>query len=303
MRGHSLAVLDCDTNVLLYANPFCRSRILSRPLTAGRKSNLDHTLSAKNCLPNTSFSALQETYNFLNFSSYGEVFTGLLLEAVRNLEQPSHVLDIGCGCGIGRDSAHQWSLRESIKVGQGSQFWGIEPDQAIQAEEGLFDNFQHALMEDAELPPERFDIAYSSMVMEHVAEPAAFLTALQRCLKPGGAYYFVTPNARSIVPWATKILHQLKLDELALSIVRKPAEIEEYHYPVQFLFNTPKQIENSSEKHGFHPPECIFLEGHGSYSYFRGPLKILKAPLQAKRRVIQRKDRLATLICKIVRKG
>lgn len=246
------------------------------------------------------FQKLQSEYNFLNISSYGRVLTNLIVDEVRSRNEGAcQVLDIGCGCGIGRNSQFQWAIRNALDTGQGGKFWGLEPDEGIQTEAGLFDNFQHALMETADLPENSIDVAYSSMVMEHVADPTAFLSALQRCLKPGGVYLFATPNAKSFVPLMTKVLHQLRLDELVLKLVRGKQEIEEYHYPVQFLFNTPGQIAKHASQHGFESPGCAFVEGTGSYSYFRGPLKILRYPLMAKRRILKRRDRLSTLICRI----
>src|SRR5690606_29078027 len=99
-----------------------------------------------------------------------------------------------CGKGIGRSV----QLQREIQVKTG-EFWGLEPDESVKAPEGLYFNYQHALMETAVLPESYFDIAYSSMVMEHVENPAPFLTAVARCLKPGGVYLFLTPNEESLV--------------------------------------------------------------------------------------------------------
>jgi len=246
------------------------------------------------------FERLANDYNFLNISSYGLVLTKLIVEEIEARVAsgaPCRVLDVGCGCGIGRQASYQWAIREQLSTNHDqSEYWGLEPDVGVTADAGLFDNYQHALMETAELPENHFDVAYSSMVMEHVADPPAFLAALSRCLKPGGVYLFATPNARSFVPWMTKLLHKLKIDELALRLVRGAQEIEEYHYPVQFLFNSPRQIARYASEYGFEPPRCAFIEGAGAYSYFRGPLKVLKWPLMTKRKLLQRGDRLATLI-------
>ncbi|QDS97531.1 Ubiquinone biosynthesis O-methyltransferase [Adhaeretor mobilis] len=251
------------------------------------------------------FSQLQAGYNFLNVSSYGRVLSNLIVEEMQRRANPegSQVLDVGCGCGIGRDVDFQWAVREHLGVEQGGAYWGIEPDDAIHPVEGLFDNFQHALMETAQLPENQFDVAYSSMVMEHVEKPAAFLTALERCLKPGGVYLFATPNARSFVPWMSWAMHRLRIDEVVLRLVRGKQQVEEYHYPLQFLFNSPQQVAACAEQHGFLPPKCSFIEGTGAYSYFRGPLKLLKPPLLAKRKFMQRPDRLATLIGRLEKKS
>lgn len=243
-----------------------------------------------------SFEQLANEYNLLNISSFSRVLTNLIVEELIARGVGSRVLDIGCGCGIGREVGYQWVIRHHTQ-----DLWGIEPDDGIRPAESLFDHFQQALLETADLPVESFDVAYSSMVMEHVADPENFFASLHRCLKPGGVYLFATPNAWSFVPWLTKVSHQLGIDELIIRVLRGKQQVEEYHYPVQFRCNTAKQLNALARASGFAPPQYAFVEGTGSYSYLRGPLRLLKGPLKAKRRWIRRPDRLATLICKMRR--
>ena len=241
------------------------------------------------------FERLAENYNFLNISSYGRVLANLVVDEARR-RPGCRVLDIGCGGGIGRDVQLQWAVRRAC-----GELWGVEPDRSITPAEGLFDKFQHALMETADLPAASIGVAYSSMVMEHVADPAAFLAALGACLEPGGAYLFVTPNAESFVPKATKVLHQLRLDELTLRLLRGKQLVDEYHYPVQFRFNSPRQITRHAEAAGFATPEFAYFEGSGSHSYLRGPLAPLRPLLIAKRRKVRRPCSLATMVCRLTK--
>lgn len=244
---------------------------------------------------NLSFEQLAESYNLLNISTYGRVFTNLILHECGQRSAP-RVLDVGCGRGIGRHV----SLQREIKAACG-EFWGLEPDQGVTPEEGLFDNFQHALMETAELPADSFDIAYSSMVMEHVERPEEFLAAVRRSLKPGGVYLFLTPNAKSLVPRLTKLCRDLRIDEWSLRLVRGRQQIEEYHYPVQFRCNTPQQITRLAEQLGFADPEFAFIEGSGSRNYFPGPLRPLYQMLLMKRRLLKNPRSLVTMICRLTR--
>lgn len=239
------------------------------------------------------FGELAESYNFLNISSYARVLTNQIVGELRS-RGGGVALDVGCGRGIGRDVGYQWAVRDAA-----DGFWGLEPDEGVQPVDGLFDNFQHALMETADLPADTFDVAYSSMVMEHVADPEAFFGALRRCLKPGGVYLFATPNAASLVPWLTKVTHRLKIDEFALRLVRGQSEIDEYHYPVQFRCNSVKQVRRICQQNGFDPPGFAFVEGTGSYNYFRGPLKPLGVAVKLRRRVAPTRGRLATMICRM----
>lgn len=256
------------------------------PAENHRSSTIDHCQS---------FEALAEQYNFLNFSSYGRVFTSLILGEIAQREGLARVLDIGCGRGIGRNV----SLQEEVRSAAG-EFWGIEPDESIQPEEGQYHNFQHALLETAELPENHFDVAYSSMVMEHVGEPDPFLKALDRSLKPGGVYLFVTPNVHSFVPRVTQVCHKLGVDEMVLRLTQGSA-VDEYHYPVRFLFNSPKLIDRASEEIGFQPPEYAYIEGKGGRHYFPGPLKLIYSMIAAKRKLIKNPERLSTMICRITK--
>jgi SAM-dependent methyltransferase len=245
----------------------------------------------------SAFDSLAARYNFLTEQSFGSTFADLVVDEGRRRGGACRVLDIGCGSGIGRNVALQWAIKEIA-----SDFWGIEPDRDVTVAGGLFDHFEHALMETAELPAGQFDLAYSAMVMEHVADPAPFFQALHRVLKPGGAYVFVTPNARSFVPWATKTLHALKVDEIALRMLRG-RQVEEYHYPVKFLCNSPAQLDRLARQHGFDAPQYAYSEGQGSHSYLRGPLAPLRPVLVAKRRLLRNPERLATMFCRMTKAG
>jgi SAM-dependent methyltransferase len=260
-----------------------------------RTEGLLEPRAAHDSLP---FAELSSRYNFLNISSYAHVFTNLILEQIAAGPASRCVLDVGCGCGIGRDQGYQWAIRDKA-----AEFWGIEPDPGIRGPAGLFDNFQTALMETARLPAGHFDLAYSSMVMEHVEDPDAFLAAVHRCLKPGGVYLFVTPNAASLVPRMTQLLHRIRVDETVLRLVKGRQSVEEYHYPVRFRFNTRRQIEPFADRHGFLKPEFAYIEGRGAGLYFPRPLRPIYRLVTLKRRLLPAPQRLATLIGRLTKSG
>lgn len=186
---------------------------------------------------------------------------------------------------------------EAMRTGI-DEFWGIEPDEEVTPREGLFDHFQHALMETADLPESYFDLSYSFMVMEHVANPAGFLRAAFRCLRPGGVHLFMTPNAGHYFTITASLLHRLKVDELALHLLKRGAE-ESYHYPVQYRCNSRRQVERAAVEAGFSSVKVAYLEAEGPTGYMKGPLKLAYHALRVKRRFVKHKGCLLTLAARL----
>lgn len=98
-------------------------------------------------------------------------------------------LDVGCGAGLlaeplarlGADVTGIDAAPENIAVAQ-----------AHAAGQGLAIDYRAVGVET--LGDERFDLVTCMEVIEHVAEPAAFVAALARVLAPGGLLVMSTPN-------------------------------------------------------------------------------------------------------------
>ncbi len=249
-------------------------------------------VAAHDSLP---FAQLSRSYNFENVSGRGLLLARLVAEACeqRAGQRPIRVVDIGCGNGIERQERYQWAIRERL-----DEYWGVEPDPGITPPPGLFTTYRNATLETAALPANHFDVAYSFMVMEHVADPEAFMRALGRCLRPGGVYIFVTPNGRHYFARTASVLRRLRLDELVLRLTVGRAA-DEYHYPVQYRFNGERRIREIARETGFDPPEFAYFEVHGPIGYFPKPLRFVYHALQAKRRFIRRPESLLTMVCQV----
>lgn len=240
-----------------------------------------------------SFHELASRYNFQQTSTRTYLFTRLLAEECAAYRHPVRALDIGCGQGIGRKPALTRVVANHI-----DELWGLEPDESVLPEEGIFTNFQHALMETAVLPENYFDVVYSFMVVEHVADARGFLQAVHRCLKPGGVHFFMTINGAHYFALIASTLKRLMLDELVLRIVRGK-EVDEYHYPVQYRLNTPRIIDRTARLTGFDPPEYVFLEEEGPAPYFPGPLRPVMGLFDLKRKLWKNPRSLLTLLCRM----
>jgi SAM-dependent methyltransferase len=99
------------------------------------------------------------------------------------------VLDVGCGDGAFLDR-----IKEAFPA---SVTFGVEPD-PIAAQVGsrshnVFNGFIENFKSDRQ-----YDLIVSSHVIEHLAEPVAFLKELKAYLKPGGKIIIDTPNTSCI---------------------------------------------------------------------------------------------------------
>ena len=244
-----------------------------------------------------SFDELANAYNFKVTSDRRLIFARLLIKECKALQHPVRVLDIGCGRGIGRRMDYLHAISKHV-----DDFWGLEPDEGVQPDDGIFNHFQHALMETAKLPDDHFDLAYSFMVMEHVADPDAFMKAVCRTLKPGGTFIFMTPNGNHYFTRIASLAHRLKLDEFILKFLKR-SEAEDYHYPVQYKFNKVSQVKACLQKTGFDRGQYAYMESKGPASYLPGPLRPILWIMNLKRRVIRQDDCLLTLIGRTERKA
>lgn len=240
------------------------------------------------------FEALSARYNFENISDRSRVFTRLIIKECQSRTGPRRVLDIGCGKGIELYVDLQWAIREHVE-----EFWGLEPDASIAPIKGLFDHFLNDLMESATLPEAHFDVAYSFMVMEHVTDPHAFMRAVMRCLKPGGVCIFATPNGRHYFTRTASLLRALKLDERVLRLAKPASEVEEYHYPVQYRFNSEGRINACAQALGCPPPEYVYLEERGPIGYFPWPTRFIYHGLRLKRKTLRNRRSLVTMLCRM----
>lgn len=105
--------------------------------------------------------------------------------------QGLRLLDIGCGGGL----LSEPMARLGAQVVGADAAEGNLPVARVHAEQsGLTIDYRHTTAEALAAAGERFDVVLNMEVVEHVADPLAYLTACHDLLKPGGLMICSTLN-------------------------------------------------------------------------------------------------------------
>ena len=123
--------------------------------------------------------------------------TELYASLVRSRLRPGHrLLDLGCGRG---------GLVEQLNHPL-PQTMGLDPDLASLRHHRL--DLVRVQGTSAALPfaGKSFDVTIASWLLEHVPQPARDMREVARVLRPGGAFIFITPNARHPLALLNRLL-------------------------------------------------------------------------------------------------
>ncbi|MBN7783460.1 bifunctional 2-polyprenyl-6-hydroxyphenol methylase/3-demethylubiquinol 3-O-methyltransferase UbiG [Ponticoccus gilvus] len=101
------------------------------------------------------------------------------------------VLDIGCGGGL---LSEPMARLGAEVVGVDAAERNIPVAEAHARQSGLAIDYRHTTAEAMAAAGERFDVVLNMEVVEHVADPLAYLTACRQLLKPGGLHLCSTIN-------------------------------------------------------------------------------------------------------------
>jgi 2-polyprenyl-6-hydroxyphenyl methylase / 3-demethylubiquinone-9 3-methyltransferase len=129
------------------------------------------------------------------------------------------LLDIGCGGGL---LAEPMARLGANVVGADAAPRNIPVARLHAEQSGLAIDYRHTTAEDMAAAGEQFDVVLNMEVVEHVADPLAYLTACQQLLRPGGLMICSTINrnpksfamaivgAEYVMRWLPKGTHDWK---------------------------------------------------------------------------------------------
>jgi 2-polyprenyl-6-hydroxyphenyl methylase/3-demethylubiquinone-9 3-methyltransferase len=126
------------------------------------------------------------------------------------------LLDIGCGGGL---LSEPMARLGADVVGADAAARNIPVARLHAEQSGLAIDYRHTTAEDLAADGERFDVVLNMEVVEHVADPPAYLTACRALLNPGGlmicstlnrnakSYLMAIVGAEQIMRWLPKGTH------------------------------------------------------------------------------------------------
>jgi 2-polyprenyl-6-hydroxyphenyl methylase/3-demethylubiquinone-9 3-methyltransferase len=126
------------------------------------------------------------------------------------------LLDIGCGGGL---LSEPMARLGADVVGADAAAGNIPVAQVHALQQGLTIDYRHTTAEDLAASGETFDVVLNMEVVEHVADPQAYLTACAQLLRPGGvmvcstlnrtpkSYVMAIIGAEQVMRWLPKGTH------------------------------------------------------------------------------------------------
>lgn len=143
------------------------------------------------------------------------------------MQNCGRVLDIGCGAGL----ITEWLQRHGMEA------YGVDTSKAAIALTGQKvdpSRLRCGTLATAQFESDFFDGAVAIHVLEHIQEPAAFVTEVRRILKKDGVFLFRIPNFAS---WEAKLAGERWFH---------------FDYPFHVSHYSPRAVSRLLRNNGFH---------------------------------------------------
>ncbi len=152
---------------------------------------------------------------------------------------------------------------------------GVDPDTEKLAKHPWLQNRFPATLEMADIPANSFDCVFAIYVLEHVADDVGFLQTVARVLKPGGSFYFITPNGDHYFAAIAGTLARIGLQEQVLRMIRPGELVGKYHYPALYRLNRAAKLRRMGKPMGLGEADFRYSEHFDEFAcYFPGPTKV-----------------------------
>jgi SAM-dependent methyltransferase len=185
-----------------------------------------------------------------------------------DLPPQAEVLEVGAGRGRWDYPRH---IRESVR-----RLVGVDPDPGIHDNPYLHEHYQMTLEAFARCEIHQFNAIYAQMVLEHIKEPPNFASAVFSLLKPGGAFFSVTPNLAHYFGIASYLAKRLGIQERLLRRLRGEPMADSYHFAAVYRMNTVWSLRSLFQEVGAARLDFRMLESPPDFAcYLPKPLKFI----------------------------
>ncbi|MFC1935244.1 class I SAM-dependent methyltransferase [Chloroflexota bacterium] len=248
-----LTIVKCRRCSLIYVNPRLTGESRTRyykDLLGVRSNEVSSLLPESDMAYAAAIAACYAKTDYHAMNKYAFAVHRQILLQISEIVPRGRFLDIGCGWGY---------LLKRAREEFGYEVYGLEPSnklaEACRNQRGLKEVFQGTL-EEAEYPPDYFDVVTLSDVLEHLPDPTKALAKISDMLRPGGVVFIKVPNANYL---ELKTLVLAKTGFARRLGIMGPAGLMN---PRVHLYNfSQRSLGQLLSKHGFEPKKFLSFGG------------------------------------------
>ena len=159
------------------------------------------------------------------------------------------VLEVGCGKGD--IDPFPWDHYLGVRV------IGLDPDLAARANPQIDEFIELESASEWPVEPGTADLVLARYVIEHVAQPRAFLSNVRRVLKPAGRFLFLAPNLQHP---AILLSHLLPVSAKRALLGATMGTADDDVFPTFYRMNSARKLRALARQHGFTVEQLVTKE-------------------------------------------